>query len=77
MFVGVEDVVFCSNCEEEIHLISGGVLKKRTSLLPKLHHGAIPICVSDFVRDECGLDIPCDGFSDGIFCVNKKHSFTR
>ena len=49
VLVGVYDVVFRSNCEEDIHSISPGVLKRRTSLLHTLHHRTVPICVSDFL----------------------------
>ena len=75
--MGVDNVVFCLNCEEDIHCISGGILKARTSILQTLHHRIIPICISDFLGAWCELNVPYAGLSNGTSCMNKKNSFTR
>ncbi len=42
-----------------------------------LHHGCSELSVADFTCTHCKRTIPYDGLSDGIFCLNKKHVFTR
>ena len=77
VFVGVDQAVFCSNCKEDIRENSAVVTRIRATILHTLHHGTIPIHVMDFVCNQCGLFIPYDGYSDGVFSVNKKHLFRR
>lgn len=76
-FVGIDDIVDCPECKYDARGSTSTTESQRKVWLHTLHHGEIEIVVTDLTCGICGACIPYDGLSDAIFCVTKKHTFSR
>ena len=73
----VDFYVKCPSCG---FIVTDGNEAERTvriALLHTLHHGSIEVEVADIICKNCRSEIPYDGFCDALFCLNKRHIFTR
>lgn len=67
LFVGVDDLAICLKCEIDARVTVETDKKLESVQLYTLHHGAIPIMVTDFVCRECGSIVHMSDSMTGFF----------
>ena len=73
----IDNEARCSICRKDVKVGGNFSQTIRSTVLHTLHHGSIPFRVIDIVCMDCGITIPYDGVSHGVFRVNQNHLFAR